>query len=207
MSKEDYFKEDIAEHKLYVIKEDGEYLHLRAHNGTSNGHFEVITSPNYLFFVGDMGDYIFHTRGAVLDQIRAYNRGVDWFAEKLQTPSKIGVSTEYSSKKFTRFVTEYTFRWMRDNRDETSKEIRRRIWSSVKAEVLIDAEDEEMAMESIDEFHFKMYGLESWFEFSFRDWEEESFKDYTSHFVWATKALKWAVENLDAARKEFKNAE
>jgi hypothetical protein len=79
-------------HTLKVLKDDGLYRHLRI--SLKDTWYEIITAPNYLFFVGDMGDYCFSR----IEDMFAFHRkkGYDkidfsYWAEKIQMSCRDGI--------------------------------------------------------------------------------------------------------------------
>ena len=54
------FLKDVSGHQMRVIRDDGKHRHVRFEKpGSSCMHFELITWPGYLAYVGDMGSYVF----------------------------------------------------------------------------------------------------------------------------------------------------
>lgn len=75
------FTEDTENAKMVILRDDGEYRHLRI---TGGGFFwaEVITAPNFLSVNGDMGTYVFTSTD---DMIEFFNRDYiksSYWAEK-----------------------------------------------------------------------------------------------------------------------------
>jgi len=58
--KQDRFLNDIANHSMSIVRDDGVYRHLVfSNNGSSVFRFELITWPGYLAYTGDMGAFVF----------------------------------------------------------------------------------------------------------------------------------------------------
>ena len=56
----DTFLQDVAQHQIHVIRDDGVYRHVRFKRpDTYCSHFDLITWPGHLCYTGDMGTYVF----------------------------------------------------------------------------------------------------------------------------------------------------
>lgn len=57
---ESRFLADVKDHKISIVRDDGVYRHVRfAKPETVCMHFDLITWPGYLAYVGDMGAFTF----------------------------------------------------------------------------------------------------------------------------------------------------
>lgn len=88
------FLEDVKDHRLTIIKDDGLYRHLRFKQpGTSNMFFDIVTWPGYLAYTGDMGSFVFTRIEDMLGFFRS-KRG------------ELGINTGYWGRRSSRS------RWM-----------------------------------------------------------------------------------------------
>lgn len=92
------FREDVKDHKIQILHDDGVYRHLRfKKQGTINYSFELVTYPNHLVISGDMGCYVFSRQTHDMFRFFASDRLNDpisinphYWTEKLQACSLFG---------------------------------------------------------------------------------------------------------------------
>jgi len=181
------FLKDIVDHKMTAVVDGGLYRHLRfGRPGTGVMHFDILTWPGYLAYVGDMGNFLF-TR--TTDMFEFFRDGTselrispDYWAEKCVAHDRDEV-TEYSPAKFRAAVE------CRLNDEESvSNELR----EAVKRDVLSRADDgEHEARSAVREFESE--------GFSFADFHEHNLRDYTYRFIWCCYAIVWGIKTYDQA--------
>lgn len=198
----DQFLNDVKDHKLTVLRDDGVYRHIRlARTGTSCMHFDLITWPGYLCYTGDMGTYVF-TR--LRDMFEFFRRPdtekwhrIDrrYWAEKCESRDRDGIK-EFSEEKFNRAIVEHLVAWIRGNREYTTKEERRELWDSVMSDVIgADGDSGGYRKQcAAHDFHHRVNVQRS---FYFRDFFEVNVEDYTSRFNWCCLALAWGIQQYD----------
>lgn len=205
------FLNDIAEHEMIVLRDDGVYRHISFKKpGTSCMHFDLITWPGYLCYTGDMGTYVF---SRLLDMFEFFRTdreymlkeegktlkiNLGYWSEKAEATDKNDGLTEFDEDKFRRVINDYRVGWMRDLKERgTSKEDRRELWESVENEVMGAASDgEHRASAAAYEFSEKVDG----YTFMFEDLFEQSFDTYTHRFRWCCYALAWGIQQYDNAK-------
>ena len=136
------FLKDVKDHKLTILKDEGLYRHIRLSKpGTGIMRFDLITWPGYLCYTGDMGTYVF-TRTADMfeffrrsDDDRRYRIDLRYWAKKCESRDRDGIK-EFSEELFTRAVMEYLVDWIREHREDTTKEERRELWNAVVSDVI-----------------------------------------------------------------------
>lgn len=177
---------EIGEHQMQVLHDEGLYRHLRFKApGTMIWHFDLITWPGYLAFVGDVGrGYVFHREP---DMLRFFDHGqplghinADYWAEKL-TGGRESVR-RFSEDRFTEYVNARVQDWCIDLADEDAARLR----SQVSEEVLDYACDQRLALDALAGFTFDGKHLEL-------EMDSRSFTDYDHHFVLALHALLWGA--------------
>jgi hypothetical protein len=183
---ESAFPRDISNHVMNVIRDDGLYRHLRfAKPGTMCMHFDIITWPGYLAYVGDMGSYVFRR---VFDMF-------DFFREVVDKPGAPRICPDYWSQKVeamdkTDGIKEYSEElaraWVKERLDEgeASDEVRE------EAESIDFNNGEARLYDSIDSVGWH----------GFADHWEANFKDFTYRYIWCCLAIVWAVKQYDAKR-------
>ena len=135
------FLADVKGHDLTVIKDEGVYRHLRFRNpATSNMFFDLVTWPGFLAYSGDMGCYVFARLTDIFEFFRGpvgkFRIDFNYWAQKIEAADKNDGFKKFSEEKFTRKVMEYLVGWIRENREETTKEQRRALWDEVVREVI-----------------------------------------------------------------------
>jgi hypothetical protein len=178
------FLKDVADHKMTIVRDDGVHRHLTfAKRGSYCMHFEIVTWPGYLCYVGDMGSFVFARITDMFEFFRGSRINPDYWSEKLQATDRPGGHTEWSADKF-RSVIEY---YLTERHGEpVSKEIR----DAVSEEVLSRVDDgEHEAYRAAHEF--KQDG------FTFDDLWDHNFREFTYRFIWCCYALTWAIGQYD----------
>jgi len=184
------FLEDIKNHKVQIVKDDGLYRHLICSSGSFNQRFEIVTFPNYLVCAGDMGDFVF-TR---IDDMFQFFRGKDintyYWAEKCVAESVYGNGIrEFSSKLFHEAVLEHTRLYLDlDENDEIPEDIMDEIY------VLLHCDNEYECVSAMNDFSSD--------KIEFTDFWENTVREKTYHFVWCCYALVWAINEYDKIKGE-----
>jgi hypothetical protein len=190
------FLENVKNHKLRVIKDDGLYRHIRlAAPGTSNQYFDIVTWPGYLSYVGDMGDFIFE-------------RIEDMFCFFRSEKGKIEINTSYWSEKvkaesvFGGGIREFSVESFRENiRDhvrmifdlEEGQDLPENIQEEI--DPLLSAEDEWECVAAMRDFSSD--------KIDFSDFWEASPNRKTLAFVWCCYAITWAISQYDAFKENL----
>ena len=180
-----HFDKDTAVHSMEVIKDDGEFRHLKfSRNGSSVYQFCLTTWPGYLCISGDMGDFVFSRLRDMFTFFRG-DHGINphYWAEKV----KAGVTHEWSQELFERNVKEHVMCQFYDSFLKCRKAMR-----SVK-ENIFDHNDGEW--ESVEAIH-------SWNDpdktgLQFDDFWEYDCKDYTYCYLWCCYAIVWGIQRYD----------
>ena len=93
------FLEDVKNHELTIVKNDGVFRHLKFSNPNDcNQYFNITTSPNYLVITGDMGSLVFSRLYDMFDFFRSDDLKInpDYWAEKIQSTSHEAQIASYS---------------------------------------------------------------------------------------------------------------
>lgn len=205
---EDRFFNDVKNHVIQIIRDDGVHRHIRfkAPN-TNNMYFDLITWPGHLCYTGDMGTYVFQRLEDMFQFFRtdreyATSKGqrlsinLGYWTEKLIAidGNRHGArAKEFDADEFVRVINEYRIGWMRDAKESGSldKNQRRELWEAVDYEVLRELEGNgERAQIAAHDFYFNR----SW---HFQDLFEHDFTDYTFRMVWCCYALSWGIQQYD----------
>ena len=208
------FLADVKGHELTVIKDEGVYRHLRFRNPkSSNMFFDLVTWPGFLAYSGDMGCYVFARLTDMFEFFRAPPGSVvrridfNYWAQKLAAADKSDGVKKFREEKFTRKVMEYLVGWIRENREETTKEQRRELWDEVVSQVIEASGDEGGYRKqcAAHDFRHDIYSAEPdiskrspRFRFEFTDFWEYDVEEYSFRFLWCCHAIQWGIGVYDA---------
>ncbi|MBO9555560.1 hypothetical protein [Cellulomonas sp.] len=167
----DAFLNEVAEHELTVLHEDGHYRHLRFQRpGTGMWHWDLITWPWSLAIRGDIGEGFIFTRE--LDMLTFFDHGqpagwinASYWAQKL----------DRGSRSVREFCRERFAAWLKDE--------------GIDASLAADVESLHEATEALlDAGH-------DWDSDDVQAWE-----DYEYHFLVALHAILWGAKRYHAAK-------
>lgn len=206
------FLADVAEHQIQVIRDDGVYRHVRFKQpDTYCSHFDLITWPGYLCYTGDMGTYVFTRLRDMFEFFRRPDNEkwhrIDrrYWAEKCEAADRDGIK-EFSEEKFKRAVMERLVEWIRDCRDDTTKEERREVWEAVVCDVVNVDGDTGGHRQQAAAYEFS-HRLDSGLTFRLEDFWETNVEDYTHRFSWCCLALAWGIQQYDAHTAKTEQAQ
>lgn len=202
------FLEDVAAHKMQIIRDDGVYRHIRfGEPGSSIAQFDLITWPGYLCFTGDMGSFVFSRLRDMFEFFRTDRRhpgrigvNLSYWSEKLEAVDRHDGAWEFDEALFKRVVLEYLVTWLRERRSETTKEERRELWESVVADVIELDDDSSGSRRLPAVYDFSANVNEAVGDFEFRDFWERNFNTYTTRYRWCCYAIAWGIQCYDAQR-------
>lgn len=191
------FLNDVAEHRMAVLRDDGLHRHLQFRRpSTYCMGFDIVTWPGYLAYTGDMGCFVFTRLPDMFEFFRTdrthspqdgrklyINRG--YWAEKCVAQDRNGIKV-YSAEVFHRAVLDR----LKHNGERLPPGTR----AAVRDQVLSRADDgEHEAMRAAIDFEHE--------GFRFSDFWETDLREYTYHYVWCCYALAWAIEQYDAIKE------
>jgi hypothetical protein len=211
---EQSFLKDVADHEMQILHEDGVYRHVRFKRPDSSCmHFDLITYPGFLVYSGDMGCFVFSRLRDMFEFFRTdrqYQKGdglkinLGYWAEKLQAVdgnrSYVEGVKEFDEDKFTRNVMEYLVDWIRNHRDETTKEERRELWGEVVNDVVRVDGDSAGHRQQVAAHDFTHRVNKEVGEFYFQDFFERDCTCYTHRFLWCCYALAWGIKKYDDSK-------
>lgn len=182
------FLKDVENHKLYVLRDDGLYRHLRFKDPrTICQYFDVVTWPGYLAYSGDMGCFVFNRIEDMLCFFR--NEKEDWginegyWAEKLEAVDSRGGYKEFSWDLFVENLMEYC---------ETDEQ---KAW--MNEELRSAEEDEYGAIE-----FYRNFDNDNEAGVDLSDFWECRHDEPTFRFLWCCHALVWGIQQYDKSKLE-----
>ena len=178
------FTEDVADHVLTVIRDDGLYRHLRCREpGTGICGFDIITWPGYLAYVGDMGDYVFRRTDDMFGFFGSGGINPRYWSEKCVAVDHSDGIREFSVDVYRELVEE----WRDEIAEDIEDEDERADFIDAVNELLECADDltDESAHDRLAEFsHEGITCSDSW------EWD---LRRFTWRYVWACYAITWAI--------------
>jgi len=200
------FAGDIAEHGLIVLRDEGEYRHLRFKKpGTYMYHFDVTTWPGHLAFTGDMGDLLFSRHGTsdMFEMFRSRHISQDYWAEKVKAGETRTFSLEAYKQSIREFFENYTDDWYEedDEGNEHPTAERHALWTAIENELLDSWQlpgGTPEAFETISQFRYSLESGRTWY---FEDFYEYPVEDYTFHYLWACLAIHWGIQQYDRLKE------
>lgn len=201
---EDRFLEDVADHQMTVIRDDGVDRHIRFREpGTIIYGFDLITWPGHLCITGDCGTYVFTRIQDMFDFFRTEpsyaSRHPDkklfinasYWGQKLLSIGTNAGFKEFDEDKFTSRITDYFNDWKES--EEPEADVADDLWEEISSRVLSRVDDgEHRAYQAA--YDFEHYGF--WFQDFFDGGGTER---YTFHYLWCLYAINWGISQYDAA--------
>lgn len=205
------FLENVKNHSITILKDDGVYRHLRFNKPTPlswDQRFEIITYPNGLCCTGDMGSYVFERTHDMLGFFRHPNGelGINsgYWAEKCVAECVTDGIRQFDIdqvKSSLRHYWEASFEWEEDEDSNyciENDQVAQSIWKEIEDQILC-YDNEIEAVNAI--WNFKHYE-ES--DFNLNDFFVDGCCLYskTYRFLWCLWALSWTVIQYDKVKAE-----
>jgi hypothetical protein len=183
-----HFLKDVGRHKMTVMLNDGLYRHLRfARPGSSNFHFNIVTWPGYLAITGDMEAFTFSRTPDMFEFFRGVSINPMYWSEKIVATSRHGGHRKFSPNLFKREIREDFKQWKFKNPAE-----RKEAWDAILFDIYEPEEnDGNHAIHEVMDYCCPVTRNR------FVDFWDHTFEDYTYHFIWACRAIRWSIEQFD----------
>ncbi|MFA7254335.1 MAG: hypothetical protein WC107_07370 [Patescibacteria group bacterium] len=194
MYTKEMFLEQVKDHTLTVIKEDGLYRHVRVGRpDTICESWEIHTWPGYLAMAGDMGCWVFQRTLDMFCFFRPHGAELEtnprYWAEKLEATDKTSDGWEkFSISKFQENVKQCAIDACGVETFEEIPEERRDDLST-----LLNASDEWDAVAAVREFESEWLCL--------ADFWECSCQEMNTRFAFACYAIPWTVMLYDKVKQ------
>lgn len=190
------FEDGVADHQMTVLRDEGDYRHLRfCPPGSYNMGFDIVTWPGYLAYTGDMGNCIFsRTRDMLKFFRRTGDQPIDfrYWAEKLQGfEGGQSLARHYAPSQLQPKLDEWLKEYA-ESRELSGAEalaLREAIQDQVLDREMVQY-SETMAHHYLREFDYKGITLQSFAE-------ELDLKEFDYRFLWCCFALAWAIDRYD----------
>lgn len=210
------FKEDTANHKMTILRDDGLYRHLRFQRpGTWSYGFDIVTWPGFLAITGDMGDALFARMADMIEFFRADQRwqaehpgelyiNQSYWAEKCRAHD--GRIKEFCEDSFRQVVKERFDAYINDHStdDNDGKPVPPKwapqLWEEIETGLFDrDRGGTDFALAALHDFEpiDRRYD-----NFGFTDVGDyaSQIEEYTFHYTWRLYAIAYAVMTYDAEK-------
>lgn len=193
------FLNDVKNHKLEILHEDGIYRHLRFKDpGHTELYFDIITAQGLLLYRGDMGCYEFERLPDMFEFFRQPELKINlkYWSEKLQA----GVFENLSSEAFEEQI------WKNANEFIKSGQFPSYDIDCFKEEIKDLVSNDYSSYESIPKYSFStkktdgeyvtcedVFGKDTW------DWD---IYNYTYQFIWCCYAIVWGIAEYDKLKSK-----
>lgn len=191
------FSKHVVEHRMTVAHDASLHRHITfAEPDTGNRHFHITTWPGYLAISGDMGCYVFARLSDMFQFFRGDEINPQYWSEKLQTGRSEGVR-EFSPELYLDAINYDFEQWdfgRKTNNPQAAK------WAAraelERSGLLQKPESLESAIRDAMDYECPITGS------NFHDFYEHTLTDYTYHFIWCCRAIRWGIEQYDAAKAQ-----
>lgn len=191
------FLNDVKNHQLQIIKEDGVYRHIRFKPADGSVMwFDLLTAPNRLLYTGDMGTFVFSRVEDMFCFFRSkygeLQPNFSYWEEKCISESKYdGGCREFSLDRFRECVLDHACTMLNKNSEEDlTEEERDEIYD------LLTCDDEYEAVEAVRNHTSD--------RIPFDDFYEYDFTVYSLHYVWCCYAIQWGIMQYDKSKTTSK---
>ncbi len=195
------FLNDVKNHQLTVIRDDGTDRRIRLQQpGTRIHFFDLITWPGHLCITGDCGTYVFSRVEDMFTFFRAgdVSDGIPinpgYWGEKLLSIGTNAGYREFDPDRFKERVREHFEEWA-ENSDPDDFD-KSDMWESIECDVLRDAEDGEIfAYTAVQNFDHNGFVFQDFFDGG-------GTERYTVHYLWNLYAIVWGIAQYDACTRK-----
>lgn len=187
------FLEDVRNHEMMVVVDNGVHRHLKFNDGSPFFAFEIVTFPGYLVVVGDMGSFTFCRLRDMFEFFRRPDGGKinpHYWGEKVEASDRHGGIRVFNEDKFkANVLREVRERLELEDGDPIPEELSDRL----EDEVFID-ECAELLYDRIRSFEYP--GL------NFNDFWEVDSNEWHPRFLWICYAIVWAISMYDKSKEQ-----
>ena len=201
---EQEFLNDVKDHKLGILCDQGVTRHLRFKKpGSIYYCFDLTTWLGHLCISGDMGTYVFQRTEDMFDFFRIGDEhkkiriNPHYWHQKLKADGVYAGAKCFSEESFIEEVKQQFDSYCKDN--EETEEFKARSWK--------DIVDEFSSLDSLNQAHqlisdnlWATNELRGFADYLAEDYFEYSGEDYTYHFLWCLRAIVWGIKQYDLAK-------
>ncbi len=211
------FLQDVASHKMTVVREDGLYRHISfGRPGSSTYRFDLLTWPGHLCYTGDMGTFVFQRLDDMLQFFRTDRRedgslriNLKYWAEKCEAECSRGQGIrEFDPEAFKREITEQRRSILVGYGREMTLDQRTELWDELELVRCAADEGEARTMTAVQDWsltYLTPHRHEVEYTLYLNTSDFPSCKRYTHSFLWCCYALAWGIEAYDNAKAAQEN--
>lgn len=195
------FLNDVKDHQLTILREDGVYRHLRFRRpDTGCFGFDLITWPGYLAYSGDMGHFMFTRTNDMLEFFRRNPERLvqidfRYWAEKCVADDTSGQGIrEWDAECFKRAITEERRRLLVRHGRDWNRAQREDFWDDLWL-VICAGDYEHHAITAVQEWYYVNPVTRKNIHIETTDFP--ICKAYTHCFLWCCRAIAWGVSKYD----------
>lgn len=185
------FKNDVANHVMTILRDDGLYRHLKFRGKCMTYWFDIVTWPGVLTIHGDCGTFVFTRIEDMVEFFREPEINYYYWTQKCVSVDRSGGIEEFSHEAFVEAVVDDMKSWTRWNDDEPVSDDKIAEWRDM-AEGWIDDGHHEAVGQAC---RFEMNG-----EYPLQDFWEHDCKERTYEYLWCLNAIFWGVRMYVAAK-------
>lgn len=195
------FKRETASHEMTIVHDDGLYRHLRFTSGSDLYWYEIITTPGQLTFSGDGDSFVFRLAPDMFEMFRRSAASGDinagYWAEKCRT----GNAKSYSRERFEECVWKQV-----GEREQYYRALREDVQHELFDGEQFNVDYEADALMAVLGYRYHLTkGRDdrgNCDTFRFRGVHEWELRDFDWWFLFACFAIRDAVAQYDAAKKQ-----
>lgn len=204
------FEVETKNHQMKVLRNDGVYRHLRFMDPKNSSYwFEVHTGPHFLLFRGDGDSYVFSNGDQ--DMFRSFRQNIykdgslhpdpGYWTQKLSSSEQ---AEKWDPDVFQEDLEQYITDMV--EQEIVPKEHEQRLRDEVEADLMYEElHSADLAIKALMEFDFYFEGADRYKSGSKPDFEFDECWEWISRcteydwwYLWALRAICWAVKNFDA---------
>ena len=190
----DRFIKDVRGHKMDIQLDQDCHRHLHfSRNGSLALHYNIVTWPGYLAISGDMGSYTFSRTRDMFEFFRDREMltriNPQYWNEKLDSIDKHSSPKEFSEAAMMSAIRNHINKW------EVTIDSAKKIEDEVHQE--FTGWD---GPTNLQEAYRKIHEFESSEGHVFQDFES-SMTEWSFHYLWALKAIVWAIKQYDLEKE------
>ena len=208
----EHFLNDVLNHKMEILHDDGLYRHIRYSNNGSNVYrFDITTWAGYLCISGDMGCCVFSRVpdmfGFFVDEDTNFDNpniiNPSYWEEKIQSVASYKGVKEFSSNLFRNNIIEIATRYYDEGSvslggadEEEFKAKKTECLNELEWQVFsyLDDEPDECAYKRAYEFEFEGFTIYSE--------DLTNSEEYTFHYIWLCYAIVWGIMEYNNIKTE-----
>ena len=187
---EEIFKEDVKNHEMKVLNDNGVYRHIRFSRPESSAFcFDLVTWPNHLSISGDCGTFVFSRLHDMFEFFTGKKPNLHYWGQKLESVNK------YSASTYNNGYSE----WLSDLFWKNLKECFSGYYDEKAEEKMAEFKQDSISFDHNNpyECHNAVYEFNSELDF----WEYDC-TEFTHTYQWCCWAILWGIKQYKEQQQE-----